>query len=183
MFCSKCGNQMNDGDKFCEKYGAAVELVEENVVVENTVVEEATDETPIAHEPAEEIKKESKPKNTSKKKKTIIGIIAAVLAAVAICSVFLWEYIENTAVKTFSSPTSYYHYVESKNISAVSKSAGRFVKMMMSGTDGSVGTESEFKIQLGDILLEKIATEKAGIIKENVPVISFNQKPQVKKKF
>ena len=33
---------------------------------------------------------------------------------------------------------------------------------------------------LGDTL-EKIATEKAGIIKENVPVISFNQKPQVKK--
>ena len=33
---------------------------------------------------------------------------------------------------------------------------------------------------LGDTL-EKIATEKAGIIKENVPVISFNQKPEVKK--
>ena len=33
---------------------------------------------------------------------------------------------------------------------------------------------------LGDTL-EKIAAEKAGIIKENVPVISFNQKPEVKK--
>ena len=33
---------------------------------------------------------------------------------------------------------------------------------------------------LGDSL-EKIASEKAGIIKENIPVISFNQKPEVKK--
>ncbi len=32
---------------------------------------------------------------------------------------------------------------------------------------------------LGDTL-EKIAKEKAGIIKENIPVVSFNQKPEVK---
>ncbi len=179
MLCPKCENQIKDGDKFCEKCGVAVEetvateeIRSEETISDNDVVEETkiSEKTASSVEPSVEKKdKVSKPK--SKKKTVIISVIAAVLAAVAVCSVFLWEYIENTAVKTFSSPTSYYHYVETKNISTISKSAGRFVKMVNGSANGDFGTSGEFKILLGDILIDKIATE-TGIDKQNISWLS-----------
>lgn len=47
MFCEKCGNKLNDGDKFCQNCGAVVETVPENVVPQNNVQQNEVSENPV----------------------------------------------------------------------------------------------------------------------------------------
>lgn len=185
MYCSKCGTQIKEGDKFCENCGTPVEpvavepvaaesvavsdepQVEAAPTVEAPVAEatpEVTAEAPADTEPA------STPKKTNKKKVTVISILAAAVAVIALCTVFLWDYVENFTVKTFSSPTSYYQYVETKNVKNFSASFGSALGRF-STANTSYGTTGEFKISFGDVLMDYIATE-AGIAKENISWIS-----------
>ena len=114
MFCIKCGNQVGDNGKFCETCGAKIETAEP-CVQEYTAAEELTSNTYEPSNVAEPLSVEQKPskkvkKHMSKKKKTVIGsIVTAAVAVIAVGTFFAWDYITNFAVKTFSSPTGYYH--------------------------------------------------------------------------
>lgn len=191
MYCSKCGTQIKEGDKFCENCGTQVETVAAEPVAEtlepqveatSAVDESVLKATPVVEAPVVEVAPEvtaeapadtepaSAPKKANKKKVTVIGILAAAVAVIALCTVFLWEYVENFTVKTFSSPTSYYQYVETKNVKNFSASFGSALGRF-STTNLSYGTTGEFKISFGDVLMDYIATE-AGIDKENISWIS-----------
>lgn len=189
MYCSKCATQIKEGDKFCENCGTPVETVAAEPVAAETVaaepvavssepqVEAAPAQEPVV-EAAPEVTAEAPadtepapaPKKTNKKKVTVISILAAAVAVIALCTVFLWDYVENFTVKTFSSPTSYYQYVETKNVKTFSASFGSALGRF-STANTSYGTTGEFKISFGDVLMDHIATE-AGIAKEDISWIS-----------
>ena len=189
MYCSKCGTQIKEGEKFCENCGTPVETVAAEPVAAEPVaaepvavssepqVEAAPAQEPVV-EAAFEVTAEAPadtepapaPKKTNKKKVTVISILAAAVAVIALCTVFLWDYVENFTVKTFSSPTSYYQYVETKNVKNFSASFGSALGRF-STANTSYGTTGEFKISFGDVLMDYIATE-AGIAKEDISWIS-----------
>ena len=189
MYCSKCGTQIKEGEKFCENCGTPVETVAAEPVAAEPVaaepvavssepqVEAAPAQEPVV-EAAPEVTAEAPadtepapaPKKTNKKKVTVISILAAAVAVIALCTVFLWDYVENFTVKTFSSPTSYYQYVETKNVKNFSASFGSALGRF-STANTSYGTTGEFKISFGDVLMDYIATE-AGIAKEDISWIS-----------
>lgn len=194
MFCIKCGNQLNENDKFCEFCGAKAEAlpesdkehIEEATVVSecqtdssNTAVEPTsevvTDSSntavePIAETPTEEapLKPEKVKKHMPKRKKILIGSIAtAVVAAVAVCAVFTWDYIENFAVKTFSSSEGYYRYVESKNIDELALSVGSVVGNIGGDKQNNYSSTTDVRVQLGDVLVDYIA-KQGGIDKSQL---------------
>lgn len=93
MFCSKCGNQLNDSDRFCEKCGAAV--------LKQYEPQENPDAEPVYLQPPMSGMMETQPVNhpaaasvQKKSKKGLIiglslgGVLLAVILAVALIFVF-----------------------------------------------------------------------------------------------
>lgn len=66
MFCKKCGNQINEGQRFCSRCGEKIEFIPAPAVQENVAP-----------------KKQPKNKKAKNKKGLIIGIIAGLLVIVA----------------------------------------------------------------------------------------------------
>lgn len=114
--------------------------------------------------PEECVAPEAPAKRNGKGKFVLIGL-GAVVAALAVCAVFLWDYVENFAVKTFSSPQGYYHYVENKNVEQLSTSVGTIVGNFNNTSD--IGFESNVKLQVGDKLIDYIVSE-TGIDRSDI---------------
>lgn len=106
-----------------------------------------------------------------KKKGLIIGILAAVVAVVAVCAVFAWDYIENFAVKTFTSPEGYYRYVENKNVESLTETVGAAFGNLKNGqkTDGAADAKVSFKIS--DTAIKSLADE-LGVNKSDIAWLS-----------
>lgn len=123
MFCSKCGSQVTEGERFCSVCGAQVE--EENVgtqsVQEEGVQPQQVEETDKKSKP----KKESRVKGEFYKKKGLViavsGAVAAVLLIVILCNA---GRIGNFFSKTFSSPEKYYRNVEKQTVDDIAGLAG-----------------------------------------------------------
>lgn len=175
MFCIKCGSQVEDNNKFCAVCGAKVET-EEPCVHENTATEELDSNFYEQSSSAEPLSVEQKPskkvkKHMSKKKKTVIGsIVTAAVAVIAVGTFFAWDYITNFAVKTFSSPTGYYHYVENKNVDNLAASIGGAIGK---GKGGSIkaGCSETCTIEVGDKVIDYIADE-SGLSVEQLKWLS-----------
>ncbi len=138
---------------------AAPDVESEAVLTENVeVIEE-----PVA----------PKAKMSKKKKFTILGIVAACVAVVATCAILFWDYVENFAVKTFSSPEQYYQFVEQKNVDELAESIGSVMGSFNNAFSGSLeqGAKHDITIQIGDIIIDAIANE-AGIDKSQISWIS-----------
>lgn len=192
-FCESCGAKIEyvESVPVTETVGENV-VLEQSVVPENTVGETVvlTDcEPQVAEEPAEPVYSEqsceavenyaapeenfvpdasAKRKGKGKGKLVLIGI-GAVVAVLAVCAVFLWDYIENFAVKTFSSPQGYYHYVENRNVEELSTSVGTLVGNLNNSSD--MGFESNVKLQVGDKLIDYIVSE-TGIDRSDISWVS-----------
>lgn len=173
MYCTKCGKEIADTDNVCKFCGVPVEKVSDESVVNNNeseVVEVNEPEitVPVDNNESEvleavdltqEAPKPAKSRMSKKKKFTILGICAAFVIAVALSVVLFWDYVENTAVSTFSSSEKYYHYVEEKNVEKTAESIGSVIGNFSEVfADNAVnGGKSEISIQLGDVLLDALA--------------------------
>ena len=125
MFCTKCGAQMAEGQRFCGNGGAPVEIfttAEAKPEPEQQPVQEPSFAEPSTP-PAEPPVKPEKPKKEKKKGKAkgwILGILLVLVAAAAALAIFRWNavsaYAANLAAKTFSSPEEYYQRVEKNNV-------------------------------------------------------------------
>lgn len=111
------------------------------------------------------------PCKKKKKKGLVIGILAAVVAVVAVCAVFAWDYIENFAVKTFTSPEGYYRYVENKNVESLTETVGAAFGNLKNGqkTDGAADAKVSFKIS--DTAIKSLADE-LGVNKSDIAWLS-----------
>lgn len=95
MFCTKCGNQLADGSKFCARCGAAVSAyVPTAAPVQPTPPPAQPRPMPAApqttHAAAMPFEAEAKKK---KRNGLIVGLIAAILAIAALaCAFFFWVY-------------------------------------------------------------------------------------------
>ncbi len=128
MFCTKCGAQMADGQRFCSNCGAPVEVfTAEAAKPESEVKQEPTPSfTDAGVQPPEPPVPPTEPKNRKpekpkgKAKGWIIGILAVILTAAAALAVFRWHavtaFAENFFARTFSAPEEYYQRLENSNI-------------------------------------------------------------------
>lgn len=92
MFCSNCGNQLGEQDKFCAACGAPVRRESGNFV-------KTTEESPV-----------SRPERTEEKKKTI-GLIVAISALALIVLLMLFVFVSvsgKRAERTFEKYKSEY---------------------------------------------------------------------------
>ena len=128
MFCTKCGAQMAEGQRFCGNCGAPVEIFTPEEA--RPEPERAPEQTPSFTEPPtppaeppvepEKPKKVKKDKPKGKAKGWILGILLVIVAAAAALAIFGWNAVSafaaNLAAKTFSSPEAYYQRVEKNNV-------------------------------------------------------------------
>lgn len=183
MYCTKCGKEIADTDNVCKFCGVPVEKVSDESAVNNNeseVVEVNEPEITVpvdSNEPVvadvddltQEAPKPAKSRMSKKKKFTILGICATFVVAVALSVVLFWDYVENTAVSTFSSPEKYYHYVEEKNVEKTAESLAAALNSVNEFfvEDAGKSTKSEISIHLGDVLLDSLAknlgTQKSEI--------------------
>lgn len=142
MFCSKCGNIVNETEKFCSKCGSpvasAAEAASKNVSAE-------ADGTKKAAGTGKEILQKAGGKKTA-------PLMAAAAAAVVLVIVVIANgaRLGNSIHKTFSSPEKYYQYVEKKAAKELSASAGDMYAAYLDALsyyDKSVNTE--VSIELG----------------------------------
>lgn len=115
MFCTKCGAQMAEGQRFCANCGAPAEFY--------TPAEAKAEPAPSFAEPNVPPVPPTEPKKPKKKGKAkgwILGILAVVLVAAAALAVLRWNavtaFAANLSAKTFSTPEEYYQRVEKNNI-------------------------------------------------------------------
>ena len=128
MFCTKCGAQMAEGQRFCGNCGAPVEIFTPEEA--RPEPERAPEQTPSFTEPPtppaeppvepEKPKKVKKDRPKGKAKGWILGILLVIVAAAAALAIFRWNAVSafaaNLAAKTFSSPEEYYQRVEKNNV-------------------------------------------------------------------
>ena len=128
MFCTKCGAQMAEGQRFCGNCGAPVEIFTPEEA--RPEPERAPEQTPSFTEPPtppaeppvepEKPKKVKKDRPKGKAKGWILGILLVILTAAAALAIFRWNAVSafaaNFAAKTFSSPEEYYQRVEKNNV-------------------------------------------------------------------
>lgn len=124
MFCTKCGAQMAEGQRFCGNCGAPVEIftpAEAKPEPEQQPVQQPSFTEPSTP-PVEPPVKPEKPKKEKKGKAKgwILGILLVIVAAAAALAIFRWNAVSafaaNLAAKTFSSPEEYYQRVEKNNV-------------------------------------------------------------------
>lgn len=147
MTCKKCGAIIPEGQPFCTNCGAPL-----------------VNETPTDAFSAPET---SAPKVKGRK----LGWLIAAVAAVAVIAgvVLSWGYIQNFTERTFSSPTDYYHKVETRAMSATTDTLVNPTGMTaMYGNLFSMGdevstkaTQSDITISLGEKLTD-LLSDSAG---------------------
>lgn len=193
MYCVNCGKEIADTDKVCRFCGESVNnfvVSQEETPVENAVdtvdVDKVSDESIVDNNEAEVVEVNEiemvdtveltgeglepvKKKISKKKKFTILGICAALVVAAVVGAVLFWDYVENTAVNTFSSSDTYYHYVEGKNVDEIAESMGAAIGNLnkIFAENAANGKKSEISIKLGDVLLDSLA-KNLGVEKSEI---------------
>lgn len=164
MFCERCGNPLEDSDKFCAKCGAPVtleEAKEPETPEETKTPEEAKEpekpETPMI--PAAPVETPASAANLStgeseapkKKRKAapFIVIGAAILAVLIVC-VVCGAQLVNQFRKNFFSPEKYYQYVEQTVVEEIAQQGGAYYERLLLDFidigDRSIGTELTLEI-------------------------------------
>lgn len=187
MFCTKCGAQMAEGQRFCSNCGAPAEQLpppepkQEPVFVreEAPAEEQSFRPEPPSYIPPEEPgvpKKEKKDRPKGKAKGWILGVLAVLVLAAAALVVFRWNAVaafsSNLVAKTFSEPEDYYQRVEknhvNKYLDAAEEGEGIFAVYQEAAETRALGKASfmEEKLQfsfeesaVGDEILDLIEDE------------------------
>lgn len=183
MFCEKCGNEINDGEKFCSKCGTPVASINEQPVSEAGInqsvdnlkneaaeaVNKAATATAKGAKKAASLGKDAFEKVNQKtggflskifQKKNLVPLLigAGVLMVLVIC-IINGARLNNFVRKTFSSPEKYYQYVEYKQAKDLVSCGGDIYDSYMLDSvnlyDKSVATEISVELgEEGEDLLE-----------------------------
>lgn len=149
MFCTKCGKQISDGNKFCDQCGAPVET--DGAAETAAAAEAAESEQPseIAETVPESYYNVPPQRGTGKFKK-VIAAVAAVAAVVCITAAAA-PYVSNFAFKTFMPAAKYYRHIETKSIkdgiAGISNGADE-----IGGDSNSVSGKLELELKNTDLL-------------------------------
>lgn len=137
MFCSKCGNQIKNGDKFCSECGTPIKA-EASVTTPKAPLQNNLPQQPVQEIPSitsmtgmnagQEIQKEKAKGNeqkaaqsNGKRKRLIIWTAALLFLSIVVLNT---RQINNFLHRTFSSPKKYYQFVEKKTVDEFSETIG-----------------------------------------------------------
>lgn len=176
MKCKNCNGEIPESARFCpvcgEKCDAAEPVTEENISGEELQPETASREAAMEEEARPgtgsvetaseenvqgsymsfEPSAEAAPMKPKKGKK-VAAIIAAVIVVLAVgIGVTSYAKISNFVKKSFSSPASYYQYVEKKNRDEQSKVLMGCYDVMRSNATTSEPQNTSYKLEIGQSL-------------------------------
>ena len=183
MFCTKCGNQVPDGAKFCGVCGNALASAQEPVItppVEEPVfeapvqepvyeapVQEPVYEAPVqayeppAEEPAFALSTPATPKKKGKGK-LVLGIIAAVLAVAVALAAFNWGSVSRFFIRSFGSPVAYMADVEKDNVAKTAENlATRYDEALATYSPKGTAVDANVSVEVGDALITLLSTALA----------------------
>lgn len=178
MFCKNCGKEIADDTKFCSACGTPCESTEQNVeetvstvneepvsmdvnptdnntmdnnTMDNNTMNAQAEESFMAT-PQEMPSMVTEPTKTNKKKPFAI-IAAIIVVAICVTGFTARAQVTNFFKKTFSSPKSYYQYVEEKNLEAGKNAIDTSYKDMYETiTSGKTAKTATYKIELGQTM-------------------------------
>lgn len=177
MFCGKCGSTMDDNVLICPECGAPVEAekaaevsvseseldetvrvrlsVEENVESEEEVVSEYTE----PENPSITLNTDGAEPAPKKSKKTpiIIGAVAAVVAAIALCMVFMWGQISSTFNWIVLSPEKNLEKVYEKAVSDAFDGGAELMGAVGSVDLTNLGYEGEISITADELVMDLLS--------------------------
>lgn len=178
MFCGKCGSTMDDNVLICPECGAPVEAekaaevsvgesefdetvrvrlsVEENVESEDEVVSEYMDSDSLSFE----LNTEGNDDTPKKKKQlpVIVGGIAALLATIVVCFIFLWSQISGTFDWVVLSPEKNLEKVYQKAVSDAFDGGSEFLGTIGSVDITNLGYEGEISISADEMIMELLSS-------------------------
>lgn len=183
MFCKKCGNKLENGQKFCAKCGQAVEEtlltendaqqeVTEQTIQQDTVVDSQEVEAAASSEFEVETKSVKADENFAepyfsdaepprKNVKSFFAKIATVAVAVILVAAIVlnFGFVSGAAVKLFGSDEAYYRYVEKRALAEVENA---IIDIYGGYVDGSAtldtATSGKISLNIDDDIMNLLKT-------------------------
>ncbi len=142
MYCTNCGKELKETDKFCSSCGALVEKIPEQPMTGQPVAEQPMTENPM--QMGSFVPKKKKGKNK------IWLIVCVVVLVIAVSGIANAAKVNNFFHKTFSSPVRYYQYVEKKELDEIVDLIGEYYGRMVSNMSSDIHNSGEIVIEPGD---------------------------------
>lgn len=149
MFCPICGAKLNEEAKFCSACGHVIGS-------EQTPSQQAEVQQPEAN-PV------SIPAPPAPKKKKTLGIVLAIVIPLVLIGggvLLFWENVMGFALRTFSSPETYYEYVQEKSLEKSVRQFGEIYSDYL-GTDKEaedLAFTAQYDVEIDEDLLESVVS-------------------------